>query len=102
MKPFYLLPVFFGMSIASAQIDGGFSYSLSLPQHEMQQNIRPIHGMNLIAISPVKKISKLSWGLEIGFGQYSFFGKDQDIRFPDGTGINTKVTYSSNVAHAGI
>lgn len=103
MKSFYLLPLSIVISIgASAQIDGGFSYSLSLPQHEMKQNIRPIHGLNVIFTSPVKKISKLSWGMEIGFGQYSLFTKEQDIRFPDGSGINTKVTYSSNVAHAGI
>ena len=103
MKPFYLLPVFIAISIvASAQVEGGFSYSMSLPQHEMKQNIRPVHSMNLSFISHLKKISKLSWGLEAGFGQYASFTKDQDIRFPDGTGINTKVSYSSSVAAAGV
>ena len=103
MKPFYLLPVFIVASIAaSAQVEGGFSYSFSLPQHEMNQNIRPVHSMNIIFISQLKKISKLSWGVEAGFGQYASFTKDQDIRFPDGTGISTKVSYSSNVTTVGI
>ena len=103
MKPFYLLMLFIATSIfASAQIDGGFSYSMSLPRHEMKQNIRPVHSLNAIFISPVKNISKLSWGIEAGFGTYAFFTKDQDIRFPDGMGIQTKVSYSSNVATGGI
>ena len=103
MKPFYLLTVFIATGIcASAQVEGGVSYSLSLPQHEMKQNIRPAHSMNIIFISQIKKLSKLSWGIEAGFGQYASFTKDQDIRFPDGTGINTKVSYSSNVATAGL
>ncbi len=103
MKSFYLVTVFITTSIyASAQVESGFSYSLSLPQHEMKQNIRPAHSMNLIFISHSKKLSKLSWGIEAGFGQYASFTKDQDIRFPDGSGINTKVTYSSNIATTGI
>jgi hypothetical protein len=103
MKPFYLLPVFIATSIvAAAQAEGGFSYSMSLPRQEMKQNIRPVHSMNGIFTSHFKKLTKLSWGIEAGFGQYASFTKDQDIRFPDGTGINTKVSYSSSVATAGI
>jgi hypothetical protein len=103
MKPFYMLTMFIATSTcASAQVEGGFSYSLSLPQHEMKQNIRPVHSMNIIFTSQVKKLTKLSWGIEAGFGQYASFTKDQDIRFPDGSGINTKVSYSSNIATAGI
>jgi hypothetical protein len=103
MKSFYLLTVFIATcSIASAQMKGGLSYSLSLPQQEMKQNIRPVHGINAFFMSHIKGFSKLSWGVEAGFGQYAGFTKDQDIRFPDGTGINTKVSYSSNAATAGI
>jgi hypothetical protein len=103
MKPFYLLPVFIAISIAAnAQIEGGFSYSLSLPQKEMKENIRPAHSANFIFTSHFKKLTKLSWGIEAGFGQYASFTRDQDIRFPDGTGINTKVSYSSNIATAGV
>ena len=103
MKPFYLLPAFIFISItATAQVEGGLSYSLSLPQKEMKQNIRPVHSMNVIFTSHLKKLTKLSWGVEAGFGQYASFIKDQDIRFPDGSGINTKVSYSSSVVTAGI
>jgi len=38
----------------------------------------------------------------VGFGQYAFFINQQDIRFPDGSGINTEVTYSSNVTNVGL
>lgn len=103
MKQLYLFTAFIATSIcASAQIKGGFSYSLSLPLHEMKQNIRPVHSMNITFISQVKGISKLSWGIEGSIGQYAAFTKDQDIRFPDGSGTTTKVSYSSNVASAGI
>lgn len=87
---------------ASAQIKGGFSYSLSLPLHEMNQNIRPVHSMNITFISPIKGLSKLSWGIEGSLGRYAAFRKDQDIRFPDGSGTNTEVSYSSNVVSGGI
>lgn len=103
MKPFYLCTVFIATSIAAtAQVQGGFSYSLSLPRQEMQQNIRPAHSMNVIFTSKFKKLSKLSWGMEAGLGQYASFTKDQEIRFPDGTGINTKVSYSSNITTIGV
>ena len=83
MKPFYLLMLFIATSIfASAQIDGGFSYSMSLPRHEMKQNIRPVHSLNAIFISPVKNISKLSWGIEAGFGTYAFLPKTRISGFP--------------------
>lgn len=103
MKPFYLCILFIGISIdAAAQMKSGLSYSLSLPQQEMKQNIRPAHSVNAVFTSQFKKLSKFSWGIEVGLGQYAGFTKDQDIRFPDGTGINTKVSYSSSIATAGI
>lgn len=103
MKPFYLLLVFIACSIsATAQPELGISYAASLPLKEMHQNIKPVHNLNFIFLSPLKKLKQLSVGLEAGFGQYAFFSKDQDIRFPDGSGTNTKVTYSSNVVTAGL
>lgn len=103
MKPFYLLLAFIATSItATAQLELGTSYSLSLPLQEMHQNIRPVHNINFTFLSPVKKIPQLLVGVEGGFGQYAYFTKDQDIRFPDGSGINTEVTYSSNVLTAGL
>jgi hypothetical protein len=103
MKPFYLLIALLAFTVCtSAQVTGGVSYSLSMPQQEMRENIRPIHGLNIMFLSKFKKLDKLSWGAEFGFGEYAAFTKDQDIRFPDGTGIKTKVSYSSNTASAGL
>ena len=103
MKAFYLFTLLFlsGL-VASAQIKGGFSYSLSLPQKEMKENIKPIHSMNLVFMSHLKKVSKLAWGIEVGFGQYASFTKDQEVRFPDGSGITTQVSYSSSTVTAGL
>jgi hypothetical protein len=92
MKAFYLFTLLFlsGL-VASAQIKGGFSYSLSLPQKEMKENIKPIHSMNLVFMSHLKKVSKLAWGIEAGFGQYASFTKDQEVRFPDGQGSQRRL-----------
>lgn len=103
MKPFYLLSILLVFSLFSnAQVQGGASYSLSLPLAEMKQNIRPVHGLSVQFLSKISERSKFSWGIEGSFGQYAGFTKDQDIRFPDGSGTNTKVSYSSNVVMAGM
>jgi hypothetical protein len=103
MKAFYLFTLLFlsGL-VASAQIKGGFSYSLSLPQKEMKENIKPIHSMNLVFMSHLKKVSKLAWGIEAGFGQYASFTKDQEVRFSRWSGITTQVSYSSSTVTAGL
>jgi hypothetical protein len=103
MKHFYLLALSFVAGLeAKSQIKAGFSYSLSLPQHEMKNNIRPIHSLNVNFISRFKPINNLYWGVEIGFGQYAGFTKEQEIRLPDGSGFDGKVSYSSNVVTAGL
>ena len=103
MKAFYLfILIFLSGVVASAQIKGGFSYSLSLPQREMKENIKPIHSMSLAVMSHLKKLNKLALGIELGFGQYASFTKDQEVRFPDGSGLTTQVSYSSNAFNAGI
>ena len=103
MKAFYLLTAFIVTGLcASAQLEGGFSYSLSLPQHEMKPNINPVHSVSTFFMSHLKGLRKLSWGIEAGFGQYASFTKDQEVRFPDGTGISTQVSYSSSAFTAGL
>ncbi|HEX7846803.1 MAG TPA: outer membrane beta-barrel protein [Chitinophagaceae bacterium] len=103
MKPVYLLALFTVISFSlAAQKEWGFTYSASLPQHEMKKNINTTHSLNAFVMSNFKGSKKLSWGVEIGFGQYAFFTKEQDIRFPDGSGIKTDVSYSSNVVNAGL
>jgi len=103
MKRLYFCALLISSSIAvAAQVKAGLSYSCSLPLHEMQQNIGPAHNLNLLITSAFKNFSKLSWGVEAGFGQYAFFTKKQDIRFPDGSGFSADVSYSSNIASVGM
>jgi len=103
MKSFYLLVLSLVAGLnASSQITAGFSYSFSLPQQEMRNNIRPIHSLNLNIMSHLKQIPNLSIGMDVGVGAYAAFTKEQEIRLPDGAGFDGKVSYSSNVASAGI
>ena len=102
MKSFYLLALLSVTATAGfGQSAAGFSYSLGLPACQMKENIKPVHSINATLLSKFKSNSKFSWGIEAGFGQYANFTKEQDIRFPDGSGVNTDVTYSSNVASGG-
>jgi hypothetical protein len=103
MKRFYLLALLSASAIsATAQVELGFSYSATLPLQDMRENIKPVHSLNGIFLSKIKGAEKFSWGIETGFGQYAFFTKDQEIRFPDGSGITTEVSYSSNVFTGGV
>ena len=103
MKRLYLLALLTVTGIsASAQNKLGFSYSLGLPQQEMHDNIRPVHSLNTTFLSRFKCSEKFFWGIEAAFGQYAYFNKEQDIRFPDGSGFTTEVTYSSNVVSGGL
>lgn len=102
MKSFYLLALSLTAAIdATSQVKAGLSYSLSLPQHEMSNNIRPAHSLNVNIMSHFNKISNLLWGIEIGIGSYASFTREQEIRLPDGSGFDAKVNYSSNVVTAG-
>jgi len=103
MKSLYLLSLSLAAAVhVSSQVTGGLSYSLSLPQQEMKNNIRPVSSLNIDFMFHLKELSNLSLGIEAGFGQYAFFTKEQEIRLPDGSGFNADVRYSSNVASAGI
>lgn len=103
MKSLYLLALSFAACLnASSQTTIGFTYSLSLPQHEMRNNIGPVHSLNFNFLSHLKKMSNLSLGIEAGFGAYANFTKEQEIRLPDGSGFDAEVTYSSNVVSAGV
>ena len=102
MKKFYLL--FFTATFAlvtNAQMKMGSSYSLSIPQGEMADNIRPVHSLNISFLTPIKGIcNRFSVGAEMGLGNYAYESKEQDLRFSDGSGIRTDVIYSSNVFNA--
>ena len=102
MKKFYLL--FFAVLLffaANAQFKFGSSYSLSIPQGEMGDHIRPVHSLNISLLYPLKGIcDRFTIGADLGIGNYAYVTKEQDLRFPDGSGIKTDVVYSSNVFNA--
>lgn len=102
MKKFYLL--FFAAYLcltANSQLKFGSAYSLSIPQKEMADNIRPVHSLNISVLYPLKEIcDRFAVGAELGIGSYAYVTKEQDLRFPDGSGIKTDVIYSSNVLNA--
>jgi hypothetical protein len=86
-------------SYSTAQVEMGGSYSLSIPLREMAGNIQPLHSLNTHMFYRLPaKLNRISFGVEMGYGIYAYTSKEQDLRFPDGSGINTTVTYSSNVA----
>ena len=86
---------------ANSQFKLGSSYSLSIPQREMADNIRPVHSLNISVLYPLKEIcDRFAIGAELGIGNYAYVTKEQDLRFPDGSGIKTDVIYSSNVLNA--
>ena len=104
MKKFYLLFVAaFLCAAANAQFKFGSSYSLSIPQREMADNIRPVHSLNISLLYPLKGVcDRLAVGAELGIGNYAYVTKEQDLRFPDGSGIKTDVIYTSNVFNAAL
>lgn len=69
----------------------------------MADNIRPVHSLNISLLYPLKSIcDRLAVGAELGIGNYAYVTKEQDLRFPDGSGIKTDVIYSSNVFNAAL
>ena len=82
----------------TAQLKLAPAYSMSVPQGEMNENIGLLHSINLGGHYAIPGTSeRLIVGAETGIGMYATVSKQQDLRFPDGSGINTMVTYSSNV-----
>ncbi len=104
MKPFYaVLSAIIISQVAHAQLELGGSYSMSLPMCDMGKNIQPLHSLSTsINYRMPGKFNRISVGAEFGIGFYAYVTKEQDLRFPDGSGIRTNVTYSSNVASAAL
>lgn len=99
MKKIYsLFSITFICIGVTAQVKLASSYSLSVPQQEMGDNIGLLHSLNGAFHYTIPGTSgRLVVGAETGIGTYAYVSKQQDLRFPDGSGINTMVTYSSNV-----
>lgn len=99
MKPFYTSIFTLLISTAAlAQFEAGAYYSLSIPQQEMAKNIQPLHSMTgLLQYRLPGKFSRVTLGTELGIGIYAHETRDQDLRFPDGSGTNTSIDYVSSV-----
>ena len=104
MKPFYTSIFTLLISTAAvAQFEAGGSYSLSIPEKEMAKNIQPLHSINgLIQYRLPGKFSRLTFGSELGIGMYAYETRDQDLRFPDGSGTNATIVYVSSVFQANL
>jgi hypothetical protein len=104
MKKIYLsLLTIFTCFIVNAQFKFGTAYSLSIPQEEMGDNIHPVHSLNVSGLYSIKGLcNRLQVGAELGVGNYAYVSKEQDLRFSDGSGINTDVIYASNVFNAAL
>ena len=99
MKPLYPFLIAFTVSMsANSQVEMGAAYSLALPQQEMASNIQPVHNLNGSFLYHLKgKLSRVAVGGELGIGIYALITREQDLRFPDGSSINTDITYESNL-----
>lgn len=102
-KIYFLLSATFICFFLNAQFKLGTGYSLSIPQQDMGDNINPVHSINISFLyTPNSFCKRFSVGTEIGFGNYAYVTKEQDLRFPDGSGIKTDVIYSSNVINGAL
>ena len=102
-KIYFLLSLTFFCFFLQAQFKLGTNYSLAIPQSEMKNNINPLHSFNVYFLyTPKGFCARFAVGTEMSFGNYAFVTKEQDLRFPDGSGIKTDVVYTSNVAKAAL
>jgi hypothetical protein len=87
----------------NAQLQIGSTYSLSVPGATMRDNINPLHGITGSFLYGLPGTSeRFIVGAEIGVGNYAYVTKEQDLRFPDGSGIKTMVDYTSNAWNAAL
>ena len=76
----------------------GFHYSLSVPKGEMSDHIKPASSINLSYFYSLKSTQdRVAFGTEFSLGNYAWIVKEQDLRFPNGTGTTTNVNYTSNI-----
>jgi hypothetical protein len=102
MKKIYLLlPATLLLFAANAQFRIGTVYSLSIPQKEMADNIKPAHGLNISLLYMLHGIcNRISIGTEIGIANYAHITKEQELNMADGSTATTDVVYSSNIVNA--
>ncbi len=86
-----------GVSLAaSAQVEVGMGYMYSSPRGLMSRNIHGIHALGVEGHYRLSKVP-LTFGMEIGFGNYGWDQSDQLYEFPNATSMLAPVSVSNNI-----
>ncbi len=103
MKYIYsILFIFPGLS-AFSQFTINTGYSLSVPQQQLGDNIKPLHSISYgIMYQFPGALSRVQTGIDLSVGTYASERKMQTFNFGNGTSTKTWVNYSSNVFQASI
>ncbi|HEX4877644.1 MAG TPA: hypothetical protein VFV31_13295 [Chitinophagaceae bacterium] len=103
MKYVYTL-LFTSISLfSSAQFYMNAGYSLSMPQQEMKQNIKPLHSLALSGLYKLPgSLDRVMIGADFAWGIYSSARKRQTFSFPNGDITETDVFYNSLVVQGGL
>jgi hypothetical protein len=103
MKYIYsLLLIFPGVS-AFSQFNINVGYSLSAPQQQLRDNIKPLHSLSSgIMYQLPGPFSRVQAGIDFSLGTYANTRKKQTFNFGNGTSTKTWVDYSSNVVQASL
>ena len=88
---------------ASGQFSFNTGYSLSVPQQQLADNIKPLHSISTgILYRLPGALSRVQTGIDINVGSYASTRKMQTFNFGNGTSTKTWVNYSSNVFQASL
>jgi hypothetical protein len=103
MKYFCSL-LFISLSLqAFSQLKLNAGYSLSAPQQQLADNIKPLHSISGgISYQLPGCLSRLQAGVDFSIGSYASTRKKQTFNFGNGTSTETWVNYSSNVWQADV
>ena len=97
-----LLFIFLSLS-AFSQFNMNVGYSLSAPQQQLGDNIKPLHSISAgISYKLPGALSRVQTGIDFSVGTYASTRKQQTFNFDNGNSTKTWVNYSSNVAQANL
>ncbi len=98
MKKFLLLFTFCALIATQsfAEFEFNFNYNYSRPAGQMMQNIRGVHGLNMLVGYQLKKLP-LTIGVDVGYGGYGYQTQRQAYTFDDGSITETNVNVSNNI-----
>lgn len=96
--------LFISLSLpAFSQFKMNAGYSLSAPQQQLGDNIKPLHSISGgISYQLPGSLSRVQAGVDFSLGTYATTSKKQTFNFGDGTSTKTWVHYSSNVVQASL